>query len=87
MMRSKKYLRPAFAADTVEVHAVILGMESISCKEFFLQLLDLRFHHFNNLPAPGTDEVIVMLMPEQVFVPRRPILEPYLAAQSAFTQQ
>ena len=59
---------PAAGAEAVEFQAVSLDGEPVSVGHFLLQLFDLAIFEFDNLSAPGADQVVVMALVGHVIV-------------------
>jgi hypothetical protein len=77
----------AIPARAIQVHAVVLQLESVAFHQPLLQLFDFRVDDFEELPARRADKMIVMAVAVAVLVSGGPILKVYLTAQSAFREE
>jgi hypothetical protein len=80
-------LLPANGTETVEFGLVLQGKKSIPSGDFRLKAFQLRILEFDDRPAFGTDQMIVMLADMFVFIPDIPILKPIFLGESEMTQQ
>lgn len=78
---------PTHLTDPKDPQAVMGRLKAISRGNLVLFLLDHFAVEFDQLATIGTDQVVVMLMIELVFVPTPTVSQPFLACQTTLTQQ
>ena len=79
--------RLAFGAEADDAQQMLCDLEVMLCGHRILNGFELGRKELDNLPAFGTDHVIVVLMFIVVFVVRAPVAEAHLARESGFSKQ
>ena len=76
----------AAPAETIQFEAVCLNREAVTGRDFFLEPLDVTIFKFDNFPATGANEMIVMALMRDIVVLGLSAEVPGLG-QSGFTEQ